>query len=148
MHVEKTEKDVLKGMAAFISYGESQLSEEEKIDEALKAEGINLEETVARLHVFCKTQIEGELVKARGDIHEDRLCVKEKIKSFSAALVGNTQAFTQGTKALWEARLGPRLANAFFRNLTDISVNDQKSLAEDLELLQKLEEISRTDKKP
>jgi len=148
MHVEKTEKDVLKGMAAFISYGESQLSEEEKIDEALKADGINLEETVARLHVFCKTHIEGELVKARSDIHEDRLCVKEKIIGFGTELLGKTQAFTQGTKALWEARLGPRLANAFFRNLTDISVNDQKSLADDLELLQKLEEISKINKKP
>jgi len=146
MHVD--EKDVLKGMAAFISYGESQLSEEEKIDETLRAEGINPEEAVARLHTFCKTRIEEELIKARSDIHEDRLCVKEKIKSFSTELMGKTQAFTRETKALWEARLGPRLANAFFRNLTDISVNDQKSLAEDLELLQKLEEISKTNKEP
>jgi|GEM_PF-6773125 len=139
MDEKNRSENLLKGVADFIEEGHHQGEEEERLDDEIKAAGIDPKAYLSR---FSK-MVESAVVQHRQAVRADRLGAASKIEALLKRVKKKLGKMTPEDEKAWTAKLEPRLAGAYFRNFKSASAADKVGMIEDLELLEKLDEFMK-----
>lgn len=139
---EDTNENLLKNLADFVEEGHALGAAQERLDDEIKAVGINPEAYVSKFKGLVETRI----LEHRAAIHQDRVNAAAKMQALTKKFRERLARMLPTEQETLAARLEPRLA-AHFRNFTSVSHADRMGMLEDAELLEKLEEIIGEEEK-
>lgn len=137
-----TNEKLLKNLADFMAEGHALGSEQERLDDEIRAAGIDPDAYVAKF----KNLVEARILGHRAEIHQERVGAGVKMKMQTGRIRQKLLGMTPTERTALAARLEPRLA-AYFRNFTSVSNEDKIGMLEDAELLDKLDEFIKGEEK-
>ncbi len=139
----ETDSELLDNLTAFLEDFEN-LSEEELTQE-LRDEGIDPEQLLTKSRVIIKSKLKDAKLSWKKSALERRQSLLEQMSSFKHSIPKSIEDVRNEIKALLTGGYGTKAqaqAQAFFRNLDEVTDEDLKSFYEDLKKLELLEKKS------
>lgn len=140
---QSANETLLRRLADFIAEGHALGAEDERLNDEIKAAGIDPAAFAAK----AQAMLDEAVKERRAAIHARRVGITARLDALLEGWKDRARRWTAEDEAAWAAKLEPRLAGAYFRNFKSASSADKASMLEDLELLEKLDELAREEEK-